>query len=178
VNVFYFLLQLKTETFILQGTCFIFLCNFCPKHSFYRERVLFSSATNDRNIHSTVNVFYFLLQLLSETFILQGTCFVFLCNFCPKHSLYRERVLFSSVTSVRNILSTGKYFIFPLQLLSKTFIVKGTCFISVHNFCPKHSFYRERVLFFLQLMSAVLFTTVHIKELLSGFAPKIVQVLV
>jgi len=131
--VLYFSVQLLSELFILRGTCFVFFCNFCPEHSFYRERVLFSSATSVRNIHSTGSVFYFLLQLMSETFIVQGMCFVFLYNFCPKYSFYRERVLFSSTTNVRNTHSTGNVFYFLLQLLSETFILQGACFIFFYN---------------------------------------------
>jgi len=66
----------------------------------------------------------------------------------------------------------GTCFIFPLQLLSETFIVKGTCFIFLHNFCLKHPFYSESVSFFLQLMSPILFTTVHIQRITLRIRPE------
>jgi len=146
--MFYFSSATSVKTLILQGTCCIFLHNFCPKDSFYWEHVLLSSTTSVRNTHSTGNVMYFSPQLLSETLILQGTCCIFLHNFCPKHSFYWERVLLSSATSVRNTHSTGNVLYFSPQLLSETFLLLGTCFTFLNNFCPKHSFYRERVLFF------------------------------
>jgi hypothetical protein len=124
------------------------------------------------NIHSAGTVFYFSPQLLSETLNLQRTCFIFFCNLCPKHSFYRERVYFPLQLTSETFFLQGTRFIFPLQLLSETFTVKGTCFIFLHNFCPKHSFYRERVLFFLQLMSAVLFTTVHIQRITLRIRPE------
>jgi hypothetical protein len=160
---FVFPLQLLSETFILEGTCIICFHNFCPEHSFYRERVLFFLCNFCPKHSFHRELFYFPLQLLSETFILQGTCFIFFCNFCPKNSFYRERILFSSATSVRKIHSTGNVFFFLPELQSETFILKGTCVIFLHNFCLKHSYYKETVSFFLQLMSAILFTTVHIQ---------------
>ena len=157
----YFSVQLLSELFILRGTCFVFFCNFCPEHSFYRERVLFSSATSVRNIHSTGSVFYFLLQLMSETFIVQGMCFVFLYNFCPKYSFYRERVLFSSTTNVRNTHSTGNVFYFSSATSVRNAHSTGNVFYFSYNLCQQY--------FSLQYIFI---------KFLSEFALKIMQVLV
>ena len=63
-------------------------------------------------------------------------------------------------------------FYFSPQLLSETLILQETCFIFLYNFCRKYSFYRERVLFFLQLMSTILFTTAHIHRITLRIRPE------
>ena len=159
--MFYFSSATSVKTLILQGTCCIFLHNFCPKDSFYWEHVLLSSTTSVRNTHSTGNVMYFSPQLLSETLILQGTCCIFLHNFCPKHSFYWERVLLSSATSVRNIHCKGNVLFFFSTTSARNTHSTGNVFYFSYNLCQQY--------FSLQYI---------FKELLSGFALKIMQVLV
>ena len=119
--VFWFSLQLWSETFLKWNVCFHFLYYLYLKHS------------------SKQCVFWFSLLLLSETFLKRNVCFDFLYYFDLKHSSNEMCVFIFSTTFIWNIPQNKCVFWFSLLLLSETFLKTNVCFDFLYNFYLKHS---------------------------------------